>query len=1130
MKRVFLNIVFLVLATGIYAQTYTMSTSSVTTCSGTFYDSGNSGGNYGNNQNRTMTFCSGTGQTMVFEFTSFNTEANWDFLYVYDGADISAPLIGTYTGNLGAGVGTITSTGTCLTFRFTSDGSVTRAGWVANISCGAPIIPPDCNWQICLVDSYGDGWNGGSVQVSVGGTVTGTYTLGSGSGPACYNIPLYEGEDIFVNYTAGSWSGENEYYLYDSHGYLVYSSGSGGVTPVDYTYTAADCEPHPVTPNEQDCLGAIPICGDTYYTEESYSGTGNVPNEINGANSCLSGGEINDVWYVFTVQQDGDLMFTLTPNDLSDDYDWAVYNLTTSTCSDIFTDASLEVSCNWSGTAGVTGPDGSTAFSSQDDTGTPFNAAIPVLEGEIYVINISNWSSTQNGYFIDFSMASGVIVDVTPPELDTIVNTPTCGQDLLTLWFNEPVDTATVEPDDFVVNGPGGPYSIVTTVGTSGTSSDREYELTLDAQLIAGGTYTLVFSGQVDDACGNSVIGNSLSFTVEGVSGAVVVDDDAVICYDDAVGILTASGSGGSGSYSYLWSTGAATAQITNLPAGDYTVTVTDDVGVCYDIVTATVEPANAGLAVGVWTGVDNNDWYNCGNWGSGTIPEPTSNVDIPGGCPNYPKVTENYIINSATGHSASVRIRSGAEMVVDDDKNFTLNNGLLLVENNGKITITGNLTINTGAMINQTGGEIELEGNFVVDDEFSATGGEITFSGSLLQTISGSYEPVFNDFMVNNAAGVRLLMDIEVKGNLKMNTGNLNLNTSNCNLGSSGELMFEVDANRITAVDGMGIPSSGTITATRVNPTGNVAGLGLEISPTAALGNTTITRGHQEQTGTGTYSGNSSILRYYEVVPGAKAVIPSDLVMNYFDWELNGHTDGDLVMFQEVQYSYGGTPGPVYWQPLGTVNDAFLNTAVATTSDNMLSYFKITLGSSTNPLPVEFLSAEAECNEGSVNIKWVTASEINNDYFAIEKSFDATSWAAIGKVQGAGNSSESISYLFVDNNNSEQAYYRIKQVDFDEKYAYSEIIASNCRLVKESEVKIFSIEEAIILQGYLSESGSYSIAIFDICGKMIYSENSEFDTGIFQNNIPAGNFSEGVYLVKMYNTERLFTGKVILR
>ena len=118
------------------AESITMQNGSVTTCSGIFYDSGGPNSNYGNNLTYTMTFYPGTEGAMVsVNFTQFNTETNYDYLYVYDGTSTSATLIGQYSGTNGPGTVTATNIEGALTFRFTSDSGVTAAGWVANISC-----------------------------------------------------------------------------------------------------------------------------------------------------------------------------------------------------------------------------------------------------------------------------------------------------------------------------------------------------------------------------------------------------------------------------------------------------------------------------------------------------------------------------------------------------------------------------------------------------------------------------------------------------------------------------------------------------------------------------------------------------------------------------------------------------------------------------------------------------------------------------------------------------------------------------------------------------------------------------------------------------------------------------------
>ncbi len=92
--------------------------------------------------------------------------------------------------------------------------------------------------------------------------------------------------------------------------------------------------------------------------------------------------------------------------------------------------------------------------------------------------------------------------------------------------------------------------------------------------------------------------------------------------------------------------------------------------------------------------------------------------------------------------------------------------------------------------------------------------------------------------------------------------------------------------------------------------------------------------------------------------------------------------------------------------------------------------------------LPVEFLYAKAEADDDhNVIISWATASEINNDYFVVERSSDGVNYSLAGKVEGAGNSDHILTYEFIDRPTASGTfYYRIKQVDFDGQFDYSEI------------------------------------------------------------------------------------------
>ncbi|MES1224925.1 MAG: hypothetical protein ABUT20_56075, partial [Bacteroidota bacterium] len=242
-----------------------------------------------------------------------------------------------------------------------------------------------------------------------------------------------------------------------------------------------------VVPNNQDCLGAIPICQGVYTQTNSYVGTGNIPNEINSGSSCLLSGEKNDVWYVFTVQTSGILNFTITPNNLSDDYDWAVYNLTNNTCAQIFTIPTLEVSCNYSGSPGPTGPNGL--------AGAQNNPPFAVTAGQTYVLNVSNFSSTQSGYTFDVGATTATIFDATPPYLKEVVSTPagsplTCGLSKITVKFSENINCNSLDTNDIAIECSNHIQHRVTAVQCKSTGAySNNYDLTIVPALTDSGSH-----------------------------------------------------------------------------------------------------------------------------------------------------------------------------------------------------------------------------------------------------------------------------------------------------------------------------------------------------------------------------------------------------------------------------------------------------------------------------------------------------------------------------------------------------------------------------------------------------------------------------------------------------------------
>ena len=135
------------------------------------FDSGGEAGNYGSNENFVTTICpEAADQFIVLNFTAFSTQLNQDFLTIYDGADTTAPIIGTYSGGSGFSPGNVqasaSNTSGCLTLQFVSNATGTTTGFAADILCGYP-----CQNITASIDSTVPAASGGIVSILPGESV-----------------------------------------------------------------------------------------------------------------------------------------------------------------------------------------------------------------------------------------------------------------------------------------------------------------------------------------------------------------------------------------------------------------------------------------------------------------------------------------------------------------------------------------------------------------------------------------------------------------------------------------------------------------------------------------------------------------------------------------------------------------------------------------------------------------------------------------------------------------------------------------------------------------------------------------------------------------------------------------------
>lgn len=325
-----------------------------------------------------------------------------------------------------------------------------------------------------------------------------------------------------------------------------------------------------------DCIGAIPVCKNIYDVPVLTVPPNNVPNEINPTLSCLSNGEDHGVWYTFTVQTTGILHFNIIPYDPTDDYDWAVFDLTNATCDQIRTIKALEVACNFSSSVTNNGITGANNGSNPQD-----GPVVNVTAGQRFVLYISNFSQSTNGYKLDFSNSTAQVPDNVPPVILSATPNAPCGANIVQVKFSENISCNTIDPSDFVLSGPGGPYTITNVSSNEcngGASYSTTYNLSISPALNANGLFTLSIAGSISDVCGNAATSSTPPIQFNYTALDVQINTTDADCGIDngtaSVSVLT-----GTPPYSYLWSTGETGTSIQDLARGSYSVTVTDSKG-----------------------------------------------------------------------------------------------------------------------------------------------------------------------------------------------------------------------------------------------------------------------------------------------------------------------------------------------------------------------------------------------------------------------------------------------------------------------------------------------------------------------------------------------------------------------
>lgn len=516
--------------------------------------------------------------------------------------------------------------------------------------------------------------------------------------------------------------------------------------------------------------------------------------------------------------------------------------------------------------------------------------------------------------------------------------------------------------------------------------------------------------------------------------------------------------------------------------------------------------------------------------------------------------ITETSTLSSGqiyfTGTSAQYYTSSSSSNVTQQI-NFTVNSGAILRMDDQVMTGAGNFSLLSGGslMIGSANGisTTGSSGNIQVTGTRSySTTADYTYNATSSQSVGAGLPATTHNLTVNNPAGLTISDDITVSNLLTFVSGTIN----------TGGEEINVTNNSITSISGhsstnyiigklrRSVAGSGSYDF----PIGTSANYELaNINLTSATGFTNISASFANSNPIG--------------LPLSGIVINGTTVDNMLDygyWTIDPNTSMTggtyTVTLNEKGQSVSGPSAQSHavlvrpnittaWSSQGTHNNntqSMGSSTVTAARAGLNSFANHHFGvgyAGAGSLPIELVYFKAVLNDGQVNLSWATASELNNDYFTVERSGDGIHFEEVLRKNGAGNSTNTLYYNDKDENPLKRySYYRLKQTDYDGHFTYSEIetIKNKANSEEESSMKITSVSpnpfiEKFTVSFLLKTASVVEFQLYNSSGQVVYKSVINTNDGMNQYDyVDELGLPPGMYIMNLIYNDQKVTQKII--